>query len=118
MRYYWRNKKKIETARLLHKRDNIPLWLWKAAKARAVRKGLEFTIGPEDIVVPIHCPALGFELKVCDGKAEDFSPSLDRIDNSKGYIKGNVQVISNKANRLKGDATKEDFRKMYDWMNT
>ena len=40
------------------------------------------------------------------------SPSLDRIDNSKGYIKGNVAVISNKANKYKSDMTIENIEKL------
>jgi hypothetical protein len=37
------------------------------------------------------------------------SPTLDRIDNSKGYIVGNVWVISMRANRLKSDATVDEL---------
>lgn len=37
------------------------------------------------------------------------SPSLDRIDSSKGYVKGNVRVISARANMLKNNATVEEL---------
>jgi hypothetical protein len=38
------------------------------------------------------------------------SPSLDRIDPERGYVKGNVWIISHKANRIKSDATHEELK--------
>ena len=81
------------------------------AKARAKRKGIPFTITHEDITIPEHCPVLGIKLepgsKYC---ARDSSPSLDRIIPELGYVPGNVEVISNRANKLKNDATPEELR--------
>jgi hypothetical protein len=70
------------------------------AKYRAKQKGLDFNITKEDIVIPDICPLLGTPMK---------SPSLDRIDPTKGYIKGNVWVISNRANTLKNDASLQEL---------
>jgi hypothetical protein len=59
--------------------------------------------------VPIICPILGIPI-IKDIKKEQKevpnpnSPSIDRIDNSKGYVKGNVRVISHKANTMKHNA--------------
>jgi hypothetical protein len=44
-----------------------------------------------------------------------FSPSLDRIDPSRGYIPGNVQVISNRANLLKRDGTLREIVLLGRW---
>lgn len=61
--------------------------------------------------MPIYCPVLGIKL-VPGGQIKDHSPSLDRIDNTKGYVKGNVHVISDRANRLKSDGTPEELMKV------
>lgn len=78
------------------------------AKIRAAARGLEFNITKDDLALPTHCPILGIELSF-EGPSKENSPSLDRIDNSRGYVVGNVQVISWRANRLKSDATKEEL---------
>jgi hypothetical protein len=84
--------------------------MWLQARKRAANKGLEFTIDVEDIVLPTVCPYLGIELKVNTGKGfQPDSYSLDRIDSSKGYVKGNIGVISNMANSMKRDATPEQL---------
>lgn len=79
--------------------------LLSRAKTRAKKKGLLFDIEPEDVVFPEVCPYLGIPLQFNKGSPQDNSYALDRIDNTKGYVKGNVQVISHKANNMKRDAT-------------
>ncbi len=82
-------------------------------KARAVREGSEFTLTAEDVPWVTHCPILGIELdwSLChgDGIKKD-SPTLDRIDNSKGYVVGNVMVICSLANTMKSYATPEELK--------
>lgn len=73
------------------------------ARKRAREKGIAITITVDDIVIPQKCPALGIPLAF-DGKRENW-PSLDRLDNSLGYVPGNVFVISCRANKIKNDAT-------------
>lgn len=80
------------------------------AKYRAKQKGLEFNITKEDIIIPDKCPLLGISLTKNKIIQQGNSPSLDRIDSSKGYIKGNVWVISNRANTLKNDATLQELK--------
>lgn len=89
------------------------------AKQRAKKYGLDFTISKEDIKVPESCPILGIKLEFAFGKGsggKPHSPSLDRIDNTKGYIKGNVQVISHLANQMKSTADKDQLKRFADWI--
>ena len=93
-----------------YKESNIQLYLWKSARARAKQKGLEFSIDVEDIIVPEVCPILGIKMCYNRGDKKDNSYSLDRIDSTKGYTKGNIWVISLKANRIKNDSTPYELR--------
>ena len=72
----------------------------ESAAVRAAKKGREFNIELCDITIPNTCPVLGTPM---------VAPSLDRIDSSKGYVKGNVRVISKRANMLKNNATIEEI---------
>lgn len=55
------------------------------------------------------CPILEVPIIVGTKGEYEYSPSIDRIDNSKGYIKGNVQIISKKANSMKNSATSTEL---------
>lgn len=79
--------------------------MWRRCKVRASIKGMAFTISPEDIVIPERCPVFGLVLRIAKGYADDNSPELDRIDNLRGYVPGNVIVVSRRANRIKNNAT-------------
>ena len=87
-------------------------FLLKAAKARAKKSGLDFNLTLEDISIPDLCPVLKIPLRRNTEKnntASHNSPSLDRINPNLGYIKGNVRVISHRANSLKSNATLEEI---------
>jgi hypothetical protein len=93
--------------------------MYARAKCRAKRDGLEFTILKEDIIIPNFCPILNIQI-ICHsgspgGKAN--SPALDRIDNNKGYVKGNVLVISHLANMMKSCANKDELITFASWVN-
>ena len=90
--------------------------LINSAKARANKCGLAFNIDETDITIPDTCPVLGIPLQRGSGAVTDGSPSLDRIDNTKGYVRGNVHVISFRANRLKNNATAEELEAVARWM--
>ena len=90
--------------------------LYQLAKHRAKSKGIEFNIELSDIIIPEVCPILGLPIKKAIDGNRDLSPSLDRIDNSKGYIKGNIQVISFKANAMKLTANKDELINFSNWV--
>jgi hypothetical protein len=78
--------------------------MWYEAKRRAKRNGISFTIGYKDVVIPEYCPYLGIKLQHAIGRMKSNSPSLDRIINHLGYVQGNIEVISWKANKLKSNS--------------
>lgn len=82
-------------------------------KARAKREGIPFDLTLDKMVWPSTCSVLGIPL-VYDlgrGKIMDDSPSIDRIDPTKGYTEDNIRIISNKANTMKSSATKDELVK-------
>lgn len=79
------------------------------SKQRAKLAGLEHTLKMDDIVIPDFCPVLGIKLETGDRKQHFNAPSIDRIDNTKGYIKENIVVVSTRANLLKKDATIDEL---------
>jgi hypothetical protein len=80
------------------------------SKSRAKRRGFEHSITIHDIHIPEFCPLLGIPLfPGTNGKVGPNSPTLDRIDSSKGYTPDNVWVISYKANTIKSNATPEEL---------
>lgn len=91
-----------EKRKELHRKDPRKVMLIHARK-RAKEKKLDFNIELSDITLPEICPLLNIPIFVSDLKLGPNSPSLDRIDSTKGYIKGNVMVISYKANTAKGN---------------
>lgn len=90
------------------------------AKMRAKQKKLQINIDKEFIKNNMgeFCPILGIKYEFASGSQScPRSPSLDRVDNSKGYTKDNVKVISLRANKLKNDATKEEIEKILNYIN-
>lgn len=82
-------------------------------KAKAKKRGLDFNLDLGDLVIPEFCPVLGIKLIRGDGEA---APSIDKIDNAKGYVKGNIAIISKRANRLKSDASLREVEALLAYM--
>lgn len=86
-------------------------------KKQNAKKGKwEFTIEKKDIVWNTICPILGIEIDWLAEIRQENSPSLDRIDSTKGYIPGNVELISWRANRIKNDGSLEEHMKIVEHM--
>jgi hypothetical protein len=86
--------------------NNQEKYLVQNAKARAKKYGSAFDISAKDIHIPEFCPYLGLKLEPF---SEWASPSLDKINPKLGYVKGNIQVISNLANTMKSSANIEQL---------
>lgn len=82
------------------------------ARVRAKQKSLPFDLTLDDITIPTVCPVLGIPIQRQDVKPNDHSPELDRIVNALGYVKGNVVVVSRRANRIKNDATIDELEQI------
>jgi hypothetical protein len=118
-RNYWlstNGRKNLRKGRQKRHGDLVTRLL-DTAKTRAKNSGIEFNISGSDIVVPATCPIYDIPLHPSPhrGRACANSPSLDRIGSNRGYVPGNVQVISHRANTHKSDATLEEIRKLAAW---
>ena len=87
------------------------LALLERARTRARRAGLPYSLQRSDISIPPTCPALGIPLTTA-GPRSDSSPSLDRIRPQEGYVCGNVRVLSDRANRMKGKRTIAEIQQL------
>lgn len=90
------------------------------SQARARKKNLEHTITEQDLIElwPFNnkCPIFGIPLEWNDRGFRETSPSIDRIDNTKGYTRDNIQIISFKANWIKGHASLEDLEILVNYL--
>jgi len=92
--------------------NNPNIYLLKGAKKRSKTKNIPFDITAEDVIIPETCPVLGIQLQIGEKIVCDNSPTLDRIKPELGYVKGNIQVLSFRANMLKNNATAEELEKV------
>ena len=73
----------------------------------------------KELGIPDVCPVLGIPIVKSPGDStgerNDNSPSLDKFIPSLGYVKGNVQFISDRANRIKNDGSPEEWLKIAEW---
>lgn len=107
-RYYEANRERINTKpRAARRADKALLY---RAKNRAKQLGVPFALTLDDVEIPSHCPVLGLKLQLGLRQMIDASPSLDRLIPERGYVPGNVFVISQRANFIKNIGTAEEHR--------
>ena len=100
------------------RRANPERFLLYSVQQRAKQKSIPCTLTLDDIVIPKYCPVLGIELRMnYDGKCgDDNSPSVDRMRPELGYVKGNIFIISKRANTIKSFGTIAEHQKVIDYM--
>lgn len=103
------NARAAATQRAARRRDPKRFMLVRA-KVRAAAVGVPFSLTVDDFDIPSKCPIFGKRLRVADGKPDDWSPELDRIIPRRGYVAGNVIVVSRRANKMKQDASVNELR--------
>jgi hypothetical protein len=115
------NKERMAAWKKAHKKANKEKYMLMSARKRAKKNNIPFNL-TEDYLKSIYpsdmiCPVLGFEMSVGldENGRPDTSPSLDRIIPEKGYVQGNVVVVSTRANVIKTNATPEEIRKVADF---
>ena len=92
--------------------DRIRGYIIRNSKYCAKRRGIYFDLKYTDFELPEYCPILGIKIEYgagSDGNAPNHA-SLDRIDNTKGYIPGNVMIVSRLANAMKNEASFEQLQ--------
>ncbi|RWZ83507.1 MAG: hypothetical protein EO766_17635 [Hydrotalea sp. AMD] len=96
-------------------------WLLARIKSKCIQNNIPFNLTIDDLVIPENCPILGIPLKFGvkgsdrfknKSKTPDDSPSVDRIIPELGYVKGNIVVVSFRANNLKSNATPDELQKI------
>jgi hypothetical protein len=107
------------------KEDRVKGYMIRNVKYSAKRRNLDFDLSYEDITLPKYCPLLNIELNYNNQKNhkilnlgidyQDLSfndisrATVDRMDNTKGYIKGNIIILSRLANAMKNEANFEQL---------
>ncbi len=112
-RYYNDNKEKIKKVNKEYIKNN-PYKLeskinrWKSA---AIKRGIKWSLSIEDLYkIPFICHYTG--IKLTKMRLRFNTASLDRIDNKKGYIKGNVVFCCKTINIAKMSMSKTQFINM------
>lgn len=110
-----RNKQNLAN---YYKEENYPAIILSRIRVRARKHNIPFDLTVDDIILPSVCPVLGVQLKRnYGGTAHPNSYSVDRLNPVLGYTKGNIMIMSYKANCMKSNATPSELLKFAQWVN-
>ena len=125
--YASRLKKKSEHAgrakqRLVESIDRRAYVVWKRAKDRAAKRGIDFCLAKDTVLAWLktgYCSVtqLRLDMNFIDGKMNPMAPSLDRIDPTQGYTESNTRLVCWIFNRAKGDGTDADVYMLLEALN-
>lgn len=114
------NKNRLHTNEVKRngiRKNPVSYMLWQV-KSRAKKSNIPFNLEHRDIIIPPICPVLGIRLEINSGHSGENSPSVDRIVPELGYVKGNIKIISNKANSIKNNASIQDLEKVLEYVKS
>lgn len=96
--------------------EDISSSMWISLRRGAKNRGLCFEITMKDawdkfLEQSRRCPLTGINLAFAKTRKtfKSTTASLDRIDSSKGYIKGNIQWVHKKIQQMKWNSNQLDF---------
>lgn len=110
------HNKKMKEWRSGQRVENPEKFVLASARRRARETNRPFALQLSDITIPECCPALGLKLTFGVGKCHPNSPSVDSLIPEKGYVPGNIAVISHRANSIKQNATPTELRNVANWL--
>ena len=115
-RYYHTHKKECHERTSIRRRKfretHPERYIWMHIRNKCRKKNIPFNFEVSDIIIPKYCPILGIELKMGNLANQDNAASVDRAIPALGYVKGNVSIMSKRANTIKNDGTAEEHEKI------
>ena len=103
------NEKVKETRNKSYRNTDPRRKMLQQMRGRARVRGIQFNLELSDISIPDMCPYLKVPFVIGTKGNYEYTHSVDRIDNSKGYIPGNIEVVTKKANSMKNSATDKEL---------
>jgi hypothetical protein len=105
---------KIQAKRNFYDRTTeIGKWIYRSKTGKNKKGRRELLVEDYKKMIVSHCPLLGMKLSYENYKQKkmpDNYATLDRINPNLGYVLGNVQIISYRANCIKNSATLEEMK--------